>query len=94
MRTASPPIRPASDSTVTVVRIAVAVIVAYAVIALAGFFLALAIHWPWLAGPLQFEPLPLWPLLMALASGLLSGVGISVLHGVMSAWQRQPKGHR
>jgi Ca2+-transporting ATPase len=68
--------------------------VAYAVIALAGFFLAVAIHWPWLAGPLQFEPLPLWPLLMALASGLLSGVGISVLHGVMSAWQRQPKGHR
>jgi Ca2+-transporting ATPase len=68
--------------------------VAYAVIALAGFFLALAIHWPWLAGPLQFEPLPLWPLLMALASGLLSGVGISVLHGVMSAWQRHTRGHR
>jgi Ca2+-transporting ATPase len=68
--------------------------VAYAVIALAGFFLALAIHWPWLAGPLQFEPLPLWPLLMALASGLLSGTGISVLHGFMSAWQRHPRGHR
>lgn len=53
--------------------------VAYGVIGLAGFFLALAIHWPWLSGPLQFEPPPLWPLLIALASGLLSGVGISVL---------------
>ncbi len=62
--------------------------VAYGLIALAGLFLALAIHWPWLASPLRFEPLPLWPLLIAVASGLLSGVAVTVLHAAVSTGQR------
>ena len=66
--------------------------VAYGVIALAGFFLVLAIHWPWLSGPLQFEPPPLWPWLTAVASGVLSGVGVSVLHWAMSARPSPPQG--
>jgi Ca2+-transporting ATPase len=53
--------------------------VAFGVIAMSGFFLALAIHWSWLSDPLQFEPLPPWPMLIALSSGLLSGFGISIL---------------
>ena len=64
---------------------------AYGLIALAGLFLALAIHWPWLSSPLRLAPVPLWPLLIALGSGLLSGVGITVLHAAMSAVQRTPR---
>jgi Ca2+-transporting ATPase len=59
--------------------------VAYGVIGLAWVFLALAIHWPWLAEPLKFEPLPLWPTLIATASGLLSGVSVSLLQWVAAA---------
>jgi len=59
--------------------------VAYGVIGLAWVFLALAIHWPWLAEPLKFEPLPLWPTLIATGSGLLSGVSVSLLQWVAAA---------
>lgn len=62
---------------------------AYALIGLAGALLALAIQWPWLSGPLKFEPPPLWPLLIALASGLLSGIGITLLHWAVAA--RKPQ---
>jgi Ca2+-transporting ATPase len=63
---------------------------AYVLIGLAGVLLALAIQWPWLSEPLKFEPPPLWPLLIALASGLLSGIGITVLHWAMAAWKPPP----
>jgi len=66
-------------------------LMAYAVIGLAGIFLTLAIAWPWLAAPLQFEALPLWPTLLAIGSGLLSGVGVSVLHWAVAAWQARPQ---
>lgn len=59
--------------------------VAYGVIGLAWVLLALAIHWPWLAEPLKFEPLPVWPTLIATASGLLSGVSVSLLQWVAAA---------
>jgi hypothetical protein len=64
---------------------------AYGLIALAGSFLALAIHWPWLSSPLRLAPVPLWPVLIALGSGLLSGVSITVLHAAMNAVQRTPR---
>ena len=62
---------------------------AYGVIGMALAFLMLAIHWPWLAVPLKFEPLPLWPMLVAAASGLLSGVSVAVLHWTAAAWKLQ-----
>ena len=64
---------------------------AYGVIGMALAFLMLAIHWPWLAVPLKFEPLPLWPMLVAAASGLLSGVSVAVLHWTAAAWTLQPQ---
>ncbi|MEK7345470.1 MAG: cation-translocating P-type ATPase [Pseudomonadota bacterium] len=64
---------------------------AYAVIGLAGVLLALAIEWPWLSVPLKFESLPLWPTLLAIGSGLLSGVSVSVLHWAAAAWQARPR---
>lgn len=64
---------------------------AFGVIGLAWFFLALAIHWPWLAAPLKFEPLPLWPTLIATGSGLLSGVSVSMLQWVFATWRARPK---
>jgi P-type Ca2+ transporter type 2C len=66
-------------------------LMAYAVIGLAGVFLALAIAWPWLAAPLRFESLSLWPTLLAIGSGLLSGVGVSVVHWATAAWQARPQ---
>ena len=65
--------------------------IAYGVIALALVFLALAIQWPWLAVPLKFESLTLWPTLLAAGSGLLSGVSVSVLHWAAVAWQARHK---
>jgi Ca2+-transporting ATPase len=53
--------------------------VAYGVIGLAGILLALAIHWPWLAEPLKFAPLPLGATLMATGCGLLGVVFVSFL---------------
>ena len=66
-------------------------LMAYAVIGLAGVLLALAIAWPWLAVPLQFESLPFWPTLLAAGSGLFSGVSVSLLHWATAAWQARPK---
>jgi Ca2+-transporting ATPase len=53
--------------------------VAYGVIGLAATSLAMAIHWPWLAEPLKFAPLPLGATLMATGSGLLGWVFVSLL---------------
>lgn len=64
---------------------------AYAVIGLAMVFLALAIHWPWLATPLRFEPLPLGATVMAMGSGLLSLVSVTVLQWVVAAWPRKAR---
>ncbi|PUE08104.1 ATPase [Limnohabitans sp. T6-20] len=67
---------------------------AYAVIGLAMAFLALAIHWPWLATPLKFEPITLWPTVIALGSGLLSLISVSVLQWVVAAWSQKSKYQR
>jgi Ca2+-transporting ATPase len=64
---------------------------AYGVIGMALAFLILAIHWPWLAVPLKFEPLPLWPMLIAAAAGLLSVVNVALLHWTAATWKLQPK---
>jgi Ca2+-transporting ATPase len=64
---------------------------AYGVIGMALAFLILAIHWPWLAVPLKFEPLPPWPMLIAAAAGLLSGVNVALLHWTAATWKLQPK---
>lgn len=57
---------------------------AWLVIGLAMAFLALAIHWPWLSVPLKFQPLPIAYLTVAIGSGLLSWVSVSVLHWVVA----------
>jgi Ca2+-transporting ATPase len=64
---------------------------AYAVISLAMAFLALAIHWPWLATPLRFEPLPLGATVIAMGSGLLSLASVSVLQWTVAAWPQKSR---
>jgi Ca2+-transporting ATPase len=54
-------------------------------------FLALAIHWPWLATPLRFEPLPLGATVMAMGSGLLSLASVSVLQWTVAAWPQKSR---
>eukprot|EP01032_Pedospumella_encystans_P007794 gene7794-9302_t len=52
---------------------------AYAVMGLALGFLMVAIYWPWLAGPLQFKAPPAQALWVAIGSGLLSLVNVTLL---------------
>ena len=52
---------------------------AYAVMGLALGFLMVAIYWPWLAEPLQFKTPPAQALWVAIGSGLLSLVNVSLL---------------